>query len=119
MNATDLTMFRENTFSFDIAVTQNGAAVDLTGGTLRMIAKYSVLDADADAVFDKSSPSTGITFLSAAGGTANITIASSDTTALPYDTVPLVYDVKFVDSTANVYQVLYGNLVVLANVTRT
>ena len=119
MNNTNLEMTRENTFSFDIAVTENEVPVNLTNGTLRMTAKWAVTDADASAVFQKSSPSTGITFLVPASGTANITIVEANTTAIPYHEVDLVYDIKFTDASGNEFTVMRGTLRVLPNVTRT
>jgi hypothetical protein len=120
VNQTNLDMVRGNTFSFDILIEENDVPVNLTGGSLKMMAKWSPLDADASAVFTKSSPSTGITVLSAVGGTANITIAPTDTNiaAIPYHDVNLYYDIRFTDGSGNVFTVMRGNLLVQYIITR-
>lgn len=117
----NLQMVRASTFSFDIAVTQDstGEPVNLTNGTLRFTCKWAYTDPDADAIFTLSTPASGIVIISAAGGTANVTIPSTATSALPYDTVYLYYDLKFTDASDFPWITMRGILTVNPNVTRT
>ncbi len=120
MISTPIEMVRVNTFSFDIAITENTSPVNLTGGTLYFTAKWSPLDADASAVFQlTSTPAAGITVLSASGGTANITIPKTATSTLPYHDTLLDYDLKFIDASSQAFTVMRGKLNVLYNITRT
>lgn len=112
-------MVRVNTFSFDVAITENESPVNLTGGVLYFTAKWSPLDTDAQAVFQLFSPAAGITILSASGGTANITIPKTATATLPYHDTLLDYDLKFVDASTQAFTVMRGKLNVLTNITRT
>lgn len=97
----NLQMTRNNDYSASFQVLQNGTAVNLTGGTLRMTAKWKYSDLDASAVFQISSPSSGITVTDAANGKANFTIARAKTTSLPSHQVNLYYDLQLTDSNSN------------------
>lgn len=118
MISTPLEMVRINTFSFDVSCTENEEAINLTGGTLYFTAKWSPLDADASAVFQLSSPSSGITILSAANGTANVTVPKTATTTLPYHDTLLYYDLRFLDASSQFFTLMRGTLSVLVNITR-
>lgn len=113
----NLKMVRSDTYAFEIAVILNGAAVDLTGGTLTMTAKWDVVDLDANAVFVRSTGNGGIAVTNAVGGLATVTIASTNTTALPAHTVNLVYDIQLVNTLGSIYTVLNGILTVVPDVT--
>ena len=117
----NLKMIRGNTYSFNIQVVMNGNAVNLTGGTLRMTAKWRLTDTDANDVFSVYSPNNGIAFISPTGGTATVTIASSLTnvTAIPYHRVDLPYDIEYTDVSGNIFTVMYGTLTILPNASRT
>ncbi len=119
MFSTPITMVRESDLPFDILVTLDGAPLPLTGGTLYFTAKWAPTDADASAVFQRSSPSSGITFINAAGGTANVSIVKANTTTLPYHDTELYYDLKFIDASGHPWTVLRGKLLVQVNITRT
>lgn len=54
------------------AANNQGAALDLTGGTLYVLMKHSKGDADADAVIDTSFALTGTTFDGQIDGTATV-----------------------------------------------
>jgi hypothetical protein len=113
-------MVRGDTYTFDAAIILNGAAVDLTGGTVRMTAKWSVSNADNAAVFQLTSVgSDGITITDAAAGEIRVTISSARTTSLPARKVELPYDIQFVNSLGSVFTVLYGTLTVVPDVTIT
>lgn len=113
----NLKMVRGDTYKFDAVIILNGVAVNLTGGTIRMTAKWAHSELDAAAVFQLSSPSSGIVITSASEGKISVTITSSQTSTLPAKKVELPYDIQYVDSTANVYTVLYGTLTVVPDVT--
>lgn len=117
----NLTMVRADDFSFDIAVVLNGVPINLTGGTLRMTAKWKVTDPDADEVFSVSTPSNGIFFIDATVGTATVTIASALTnvTAIPFHKIDLPYDLRFTDSGGVISTVMRGLLTILPNSSRT
>lgn len=116
----NLKMVRRDTYKFDATIILNGDPVDLTGGTVRMTAKWSVSDSDADAVFQLSSASASeIEIVSAVDGQIRVTISSSNTEDLPYRKTELPYDIQFVDVSGSVYTVLYGTLTVVPDITRT
>lgn len=116
----NLTMVRADTYSFDIAVVLNGVPINLTGGTLRMTAKWRVTDPDADEVFSVSTPSSGIVFVDAIVGTATVTIASdlTDVEEIPYHKIDLPYDIRYTDSGGNIFTVMRGLLTILPNTSR-
>ncbi len=122
MTQTNLNMVRARVYSFDILITNTatGAVENLTNGSLIFTAKWLETDADAAAVFQLVLGA-GITILSAADGTANITIPASATNiaAVPYNTINLFYDLKYTDSASAAFTVLAGNLNIAPNVTRT
>lgn len=116
----NLKMIRDNDYSFDIAITLNGAAVNLAGGTLRMTAKWQITDPDNQAVFSITSNSgSSINITNAAAGTANVTVPRALTTNLPAHRVDLVYDIQLFDNSGKTYTVMYGTLTVLPNVSIT
>lgn len=115
----NLKMVRGDTYKFNATIVLNGSPVDLTGGIVRMTAKWSLSDADIDAVFQVSSSTGGIVISSPASGEIAVTIASNLTENLPSRKVELPYDVQFVNSLNEVYTVLYGTLVILPDATIT
>ncbi len=115
--STNIKMIRRDEYVFDIAVILNGDAVDLSGCTLTMTAKWDVGDLDSDAVFVLSSPSDGIVITDATGGLATITIPSADTFDLPLHQVNLVYDIQLLTATAKIKTVLNGTLSIIPDVT--
>ena len=117
----NLKMIRGNDYSFNIQVIQNGNSVSLTGGTLRMTAKWNVTDTDANAVFSVYSPSNGISFISAVAGTATVTIASSLTNmaSIPFHRIDLPYSIDLTTAAGQKFTVMYGTLTVLPDANRT
>lgn len=68
--------------AFPLAVTdENGAPVNLTGSTLWMTCKTATSEFDGDAIFQKVTGS-GITLISATGGTALVQLTTADTADL-------------------------------------
>ena len=115
----NIKMVRGDTYKFDAAIILNGSPVDITGGTVRMTAKWSLANLDAAAVFQLSSATTGIVITSATAGEIQVTIAAANTSSLPAKKVELPYDIQFVDSIGAVYTVLYGTLTVVPDATIT
>lgn len=115
----NLKMVRGDTYQFNATIILDGVPVDLTGGTVRMTAKWAVANADNAAVFQLSSATTGITVTDAVNGKISVTIASDKTSSLPAKKVELPYDIQFVDSTSKVFTVLYGTLTIVPDVTIT
>ncbi len=115
----NLKFVRGDSYSFNAAIILNGQPVDLTGGIVRMTAKWSVSDIDANAVFQLSSATSGITITSASAGEIRVDIPSSATTSLPAKKVELPFDIQFVNSVGKVFTVLYGTLVIVPDVTIT
>jgi len=115
----NLKMVRGDTYSFTAAIILNGDPVDLTGGVVRMTAKWSVSDTDGSAVFQLSSAATGITITDAINGEISVVIGASLTTSLPAKKVELPYDIQFVDAAGLIYTVLYGTLTVVPDITIT
>lgn len=114
----NLNIYRDRTFQFQIAVTQNGTTFNLTGAAIRMTAKYNYTDADGAAVFQLHVGS-GITVTSPTGGLATVTIAPSNTSSLPQNPLTLYYDIQVTDASSNVWTVVDGTLYVTPNVTIT
>jgi hypothetical protein len=113
---TTLSMTRGDDRTLDLAVTFDGAPVDLSGAQLWWTAKMRHLDTDADAVIRKSSAD-GITVVDAAGGLATVAIKPEDTATLPGSNA-LWWDLQ-VKSGGLVHTIAKGRLVVNADVTRT
>lgn len=115
----NLKMVRGDTYTFDATIMLNGAPVDLTGGIVRMTAKWALSDTDLNAVFQLSTATSGITVLSATAGEIRVTIPSSATSSLPAKKVELPYDIQFVNSAGDIYTVLLGTLVIVPDATTT
>ena len=113
----DHSMVRGDTKYINIPVTQpNGTAYNLTGCSLWFTVKRHVGDVDALAVFQLTIGS-GIAILSAAGGTAQVTITPALTASLVGNPDRLVYDVQLKSSTNEVFTIEQGTLTVKAGVT--
>lgn len=115
----NLKMVRGDTYKFNATIVLNGSPVDLTGGVVRMTAKWSLSDSDSDAVFQVSSATGGIVITSATAGEISVTIAADLTEPLPSRKVELPYDIQFVNSVSEVYTVLYGTLLIVPDATIT
>ena len=113
----DFTMKRGDTLPINHTVTDGGAAVNLTGKSLRFMAKRSVADADSAAVITKTIGS-GITVTNPTGGLAQTLISPADTTGLPAIAQLLQWDLQMVDG-SNVYTLESGTLLVSPDVSVT
>lgn len=110
-------MWRGDTEVFDAAITVAGAAVDITGCSLKFTAKRSLSDTDADAVFQLVTP-VEIAITNGPGGLCQINVASADTSGLLVPT--LCYcDLQLVDTLGNVSTTATGTLLIKVDVTRT
>lgn len=107
------------TFPFDITVTLDGNAVDLTGKKLILKAKRRTTDTDAAAVISMSTDSgQGIVVTDAPGGIARATITPAMMAALPAGRETLLhYDVRLIDG-SNPYVVVSGLFSILPVVVR-
>lgn len=110
-----LTMVKGDTYSFDIAVIQNGAAFNLTGCTILFTAKYNVKDSGF--VFQRSSVTGGVTITNATGGLATVAFTPANTSGLASHIIDLPYDIQVTDGSGNIYTPIRGILRVLPDVT--
>jgi len=102
---TALTIRRGNTFERTITVTQDGAAYNMTGYTLRFVAKEEVTDPDAEAVIDET-----VAFSAPATGIGTLTLTGDDTNVTPAD---YIYEFKLYDAAGDLIQTLgYGKLTI-------
>jgi hypothetical protein len=109
-----LTMTRGDTYTFSGTTELDGVALNLTGATIVMTAKWSVQDSTY--VFQLLEGS-GITVTDAAAGAITVVIPASATTGLPDTEVKLRYDIEVTTAANNVYTVARGDLVVQPDVT--
>lgn len=119
--STRLEMRRGDTPVWELAVTdEDGAPLNLTGYTIRMTAKTSIDQPDADAVFQLSTVDGTITVTDAAGGLAEMQPTRGDTNTLTVDT-NCVWDVQIArDGTPDeTFTVADGTLIIRRDVTRT
>ena len=114
----NLNMFRGDTPSWNLAITTDGAARNISTDSLRMTAKYSTDDADNAAVFSKTVGG-GITVTNGAGGLATVLLAKSDTNTLPGQTVTLFYDIELTTSGNSVFTIAWGTLTIQPDVSIT
>lgn len=111
----NFTLIRARTYVLTATATNGASAVNLTGSTLTLKARWSV---DGDEVFSCSSPSDGITITSAANGQFTVTISTSKTTSLPVQDgfLSLPYELILTTASNEVYTILYGKLIVKPNI---
>jgi len=115
----NIKMVRGDTVKFDATIILNGSPVDLSGGIVRMTAKWALSDTDVNAVFQLSTATSGISVLSTTAGEIRVTIPPSATSSLPAKKVELPYDIQYVDSVGDIYTVLLGTLVIVPDATIT
>lgn len=109
----NLKMFRGDTYKRTFIVIQDGEYYDLTDCDIRMTFKWSLEDADADAVFTKTIDNNGITVTGPTVGEFRVNINPSDTTSLPAFKVSLWFDAQVTDVNGQVFTVAYGQLLIL------
>lgn len=113
---------RGDTVIYDLTLSRVGAVAGwMSGGVVRWYAKRKVGELDADAVFIKSTPASGIVWVNQASvtPTATITIVPAD---YPADLLgkdrTLVYEVEIEESNGRRETVQKGTLPILADVVR-
>jgi hypothetical protein len=104
----DFDIYHGRTEVFDLTITANAVAINLTGKTLQFSVKRDVTDSLA--LIEKDTTD-GIVVTNAAAGQARVTLETTDTGLLDNREHVVVYDVHLVDGTAD-YQVLTGRLIV-------
>lgn len=113
---------RGDTVIYDLTLSRTGALAGwMTGGGIKFYAKLKVGDADADAVFIKTTTGGGIVWTDQAAvePTATVTILPADyADLLPGKAKTLFYEVEITDSAGRVETVQQGALPILADVIR-
>lgn len=113
-----LNFVRGDQFSMDLTAIKDSDdnALDLTGATLTMTAKFNVADANADALFVLTTGGGGIVITSAAAGEFTITIPPSATLDCPLLKTIIFFDVQYQLGSV-IYTILRGQMVVLPDIT--
>ena len=113
----NFTLTRARTLVLTATITDqvNGTALDITGGSFSLIARWEV---GGDAAITLTSPSSGMTLSDPTEGEITITFSPSSTTALPTQSADLIfpYECTYTDTSSNVYPVLYGKITVKPNI---
>jgi hypothetical protein len=116
---TVLTVKRGDTTKWNItAVDGDGAALVLTGGTLRFTVKTRASDLDNDAIIAKSTGS-GITHTDPTGGLAQLVVAAADTSAVTKTLRGLKWDLQFTSASGEVYTLQEGTMDIVEDITLT
>ena len=116
-NRADIPFWRGDGLVFDVTVTSEGAAVDLTTYDIWCTGKRNLSESDADAVFQVTKTAGDIVISGAGNNVATITVPASDTVGL---TVPLTlyYDVQIKAPAGQPITVAWGQLAIGQDVTR-
>jgi hypothetical protein len=113
---------RGDTIIYDLMLSRTGAPAGwMIGGTIRFMAKLREGDADADAIFTKSTPASGIVWVdqAAVSPTATLTITTADYGGLvPGRAKTLKYEVEIEESNGRRETLQKGDLPILADVIR-
>lgn len=110
-------MTRGDDVTLDVTAVDQGQPVDLTGCDLWWTAKLRKLDADAEAVMQKTNePGGGITVTDQLGGIAEVAILPADTEDLA--SIALWWDLQVRDGDDKIRTLASGRLVVNSDVTR-
>jgi hypothetical protein len=94
---------RGDTAFLDGTVAIAGVAQPITGWTFWFTAKRRLTDADAAAVFQKTTAGGGVVVTDAAGGLFYIALEPADTSSLPAAAVKLYGDCQGKDTGGNIY----------------
>jgi len=118
MTALDIRATRGDSERYAVALTEADEALDLTDAMLWMTAKRHQRDADADAIFQKTTDD-GITVTDASGGLAQVDLEPEDTASLPAHRTRLYFDIQVRLSSGRIVTPLSGRLTVYPDVTET
>lgn len=111
-------IFRGDDRDITIAVkTPAGVAQNITGWTFWVTGKVSLADADAAAIFQRTSANGGVVITDAANGLATATIRGADTSALTAETT-LFVDIQGKDTAGRVATLATGKIKVVLEVTQ-
>lgn len=113
---TNFSMIRGDTKRIDVSASIDGQPIDMTGtGKAWMSARR--FPNSPQYVFQKSSPSSGISITNGVGGLFTVTISPGDTEALPAEPVTLYYDIQVRSTTGEIYTVTTGTISVSPDIT--
>jgi hypothetical protein len=112
---------RGDTVIYDLTLSRTGAVAGwMNGGVIRFAAKLKPTDADAAAIFTKTTPASGIVWVdqAAVAPTATLTIDKTDwpLALLPGRKRTLVYEVEIEESSGRRETVQKGELPILGDV---
>ena len=108
----------EPTWPVTVYEADGTTAFNLTSCKVYFTAKESTAYGDTRAVFQKSSPSSGITITDASAGELTVTLESTDTSSLPPKKMRLEYDLQVIEADGTILTMTRGILVVRPDVTR-
>ena len=114
---TTLHMFRGDNRTFNLAFTKDGVAQNITGWLIWVTAKTAYTSTDTGNIFQKTI-GTGVTVVSAVGGTATFDVDDSDTNGFANERVTLICDVQVKDTPGNIVTAALFQLIVDPEVTR-
>jgi hypothetical protein len=106
-------MYRGNSKTWTLTVTNNSVPVDITSVDLYFTAKTA--EDTATEVFQKT-VGAGITITDGVGGIASVNLGPADTTGIPSRITKLFYDVEYDDGT-NIYTIDKGVLTINPDIT--
>lgn len=110
----DLEMYRGNDRVFELTVTRDNKPVNLTGASLRFVARGSV-KADSLALVTKTTANGGILITDAVNGQVQISVDSVDTADL-YAPTALHYDVELEEANGRISTAAKGVLLVQSTI---
>lgn len=111
-------LVRGDTYVMDLTAIQDSSdnALDLTGATLTMTAKFNVTDDNADALFELTTTGGGIVITDATAGEFTVTIPPAATLDCPFIKTIIFYDIQY-SLSGTIYTILRGQLIVVPDIT--
>jgi hypothetical protein len=106
-------MFRGNSKTWTLTVTNNSVPVDITSVDLYFTAKTS--EDTTTQVFQKT-VGAGITITDGVGGIASVKLEPTDTTGIPSRVTKLLYDIEY-DNGTDIYTIDKGTLTIKPDIT--
>ena len=107
----DLEIFKKTSKTYEIRITKDGTAEDITGWTFYFTAKAEMVDTDANAKIKKDVT----THVDATGGKTLIELTPSDTDIMASS---YWYDIKYLDDCGNSGVLFMGRLKITETVTQ-
>jgi hypothetical protein len=110
---TQLEIYRNTDATFNLVVRLNGTPTNITGATLKFIAKWNPTDPDENAVVSFSG-APNFTIIGAAGGVATMHIPASATFSLPNEVQKAEYAIgMMLDAKSHI--IAHGPLIIHPN----